>query len=72
MGDFLCMGLLVHYLLIRLLDIVVGEHETVFNTKCLIVNSKIAALCSCSRSAVLTCIYIHTRTSSCLLESAVN
>ena len=58
-------------LLIRLHGVVVWKYEIVFNTKYFIINSKITALCSRNRLAVLAYIYIHTHahTGSCLLES---
>ena len=59
MGDFLCVGLLADYLLIRLHGVVVLEYETIFNTKYFIINGKTTALCSQNRSAVLT--YIATQ-----------
>ena len=41
--------------------IVVGwEYETIFNAQYFIINTKITALCSCNRLAVLTCVYLHT------------
>ena len=43
----------------------------VFNTLYFIINSKITALRSFNRSAVLTYIYIHTHTNSRLLENIV-
>ena len=61
MGDFVCFGLLTDYLVIRLHGVDVGEYETIFNTKYFIINSKITALCSRYRSAVLTYIYINTQ-----------
>ena len=68
---FLCVGIFVNYLLIRLLGVVVWEYEMVFNTKNFIINSKIIVLCSCNRSVVLTYIYKPTCVSSCWLESEV-
>ena len=61
-GDFLCVGPLADYLLVRLHGIVVWEYNTIFNTKHFIINSKITALYSRNRSAVLTYIYINTHT----------
>ena len=55
--------------LIRLHDAVVWEYETISNTKYFIISSKITTLCSRNRSAVPTYIYIHTQTTSFLLES---
>ena len=57
MVDFICVGLLLAYVLIRLLGVVVWEYETKRYFK---INSKIFALCSCNRSVVVTYIYIHT------------
>ena len=67
-GGFLCAGLLVDHLLLRLHAVVVWEYETIFKTKYFIVNSKITTLCSCNRSGVVTYVYTHTHTSTCLLE----
>ena len=55
----------------RLHGVVVGESDTIFNTKYFIISSKITALCNRNRSAVLACIYIHTyiHISSCRRES---
>ena len=61
--------LLVDYLLITLHGVDVLEYETLLKNTVLNSNSKITALYSCNRSAVLTYMYIHTHTSSCLLES---
>ena len=68
MDDFLCVGLLADYLLIRFPDVIVWEYKIVFNAKYFIIIGKITVLCSRNRSAMLTYIYIHTHTSSCLLE----
>ena len=69
LSDFLCIGLLADYSLIRLHGVVVWEYEIVFNTKHFIINSKITTLSSRNHSAVFTYIYIDTDTSSCLLVS---
>ena len=45
------------------------RNKTIVNRKYFIINSKITALCSRSRSAVLTYIYRHMHTSGCLLEN---
>ena len=45
-GDFLCMGLLVGCMLIKLHGVVLWEYETIFNTKYFIFNRKIIALYS--------------------------
>ena len=68
MGGFLCVGLLIDYLLIRLYGVVLREYETISNINYFIMNSKINALCSCNCSGALTYRYMHTHTSSCLLE----
>ena len=68
-GDFLCVELLADYLLIRLHCVFVWEYENILSTKHFVISSKITALCSRNRSAVLTYLYIHTLTSRCLLES---
>ena len=57
--DFLCVGLLVDYLWVRLHGVIVREYETLFNANYFIINNKITALCSCNCSAVLT--YLHTK-----------
>ena len=69
-GDFLCLGLLVANLLIRLHDVVVWEYKT-FNTKYLIINSDLTASCSCNRSAGDKHTYVHTHTNSCVLKCVV-
>ena len=60
---FLCVGLLVDYLLIRLLVVSAWGYETIFNKKYFIINHEIIALCSYNLSAVVTYIYtyIHTQ-----------
>ena len=68
MGDILCAGLLADSLWIKLHGVVVWVYETIFNSKYLINNNKITALCSRNRLAVLTCIYIQNHTQVTLLE----
>ena len=48
------------YLVISLHGVVVWEYENIFNAKYFLISSRVTALCSRNRSAVLTYIYMHT------------